>query len=492
MIGIVAAAIAALQLTAGPIDGVYRYDVGKTTENTFNSRYLAAEYFIYPDSRLTLEQAQALIEEMGMTENPIAGYTGGINVINPVCEKYSEADVDRFKEVFNHTYIHANLKMIGIGKGADFVNKSLKPIAEPFSAIVAISRKDLAKRNLKDIVSEAWDNVLSRTYKISNYGHTSYMGDMFGVYPYEEEEWMIPENFGMKKLIVEQNLVARRGDYLWFEYFNEAVENAPQKSVPLVVLLHGNSNDPRTQADFSGFVQLASRENFMVIELEWQGTDKVHEWMGLDGIELVVNTVLDKYPQLDPCRVYAEGLSAGGFCATALGIHKSSVFAAVGSHSGGVVSDRLNEGVLFATGFNKASLTSDAAQKRGHIQTAFFNAIGTVDDAVHYPSAENYSVSECFAAWKLYRYYNCAEPLEVFDPAVDEVFGQKLWNRSSTEIKGYVVESGDVVVDGIPVMRLAAIKNHGHWNFVPAAEMMWDYFRHFSRSAETRELIFEQ
>lgn len=492
MIGFIAAAVAAIQLVATPVEGVYNYATGKTTDYRYCSRYMAAEYFVYPDGQCTLEQAQALIEEMGMTEGDIANYLGGITVICPVGAKYGPADIDRFKDTFNHTYIHANLKMIGIGKGADFVNKSLKPIADPFSAIVTISKKDLKKKALKDIVSDAWDTTMSRTYKLSNYGHTSYMGDKFGQYPYEEEEMMIPEHFGMKKNIVEQNLVAKKGDYLWFEYFNEAVENAEPHSVPLLVLLHGNNNDPRTQAEASGFVQLASRKNFMVIELEWQGTDKIHEWMGLDGIELVVNTVLDKYPQLDPCRVYAEGLSAGAFCATALGVHKSYLFAGVGSMAGGVAAGVLNEGMIHATGFNAPSLFGDAAQKRGHVQTAFFNVAGTADDAVAYPTADNYESNSAFYGWKLYRQLNGANELTKFDSEADALFGQNLENRNSCQIKGYTVESGDVVVDNVPVMRLVAIKNHGHWNFVPAAEMMWDYLSHFSRSPLTRELIFEQ
>lgn len=492
MIGLITAAVAALQLVSTPMDGVYRYDVGKKTDYKYCSRYLAAEYFIFPDEQLTLEEAQKLVDEMGMAEGQIRDYLGGINVICPKEEKYGKADVDRFKDVFNVTYTHCNLKMIGIGKGGDFVNKYLAPIADPFCAIVTVSKKQLKKAALKDIVSSAWTTSLSKTYKLSNYGHTSYMGDKFGQYPYEAEEMMVPENFGMKKIIVEQNLLTRKGDYLWFEYFNEAVEKAAPKSVPLVVLLHGNGNDPRTQADASGFVQLASRENFMVIELEWQGTDKIHEWMGLDGIELVVNTVLDKYPQLDPCRVYAEGLSAGGFCATALGVHKSYMFAAVGSHSGGMVSERLNEGVLFSAGINSKSLIGDALQKRGHVQTAFFHVGGTCDDAVAYPTAENYAINEAFASWKLYRLFNGADTIDVFDSQADEVFGQKMENRASCEIKGFTLESGDVVVGDVPVMRLVAIKNYGHWNFVPAAEMMWNYFRHFSKSEDTRELIFEQ
>jgi len=427
-----------------------------------------------------------------MNESPVRDYLGGITVICPEEKKYGDADIERFKQTFNTKYIHSNLKLIGIGEGAAFVSKKLQPIAEPFSAVVTISSREIKKQGLKEIVAKAWEEQLCRSYKLSNYEHTTYMGDKFGMYPYEEEEYMIPQNYGMKKNIVEQNLVTRRGNYLWFEYYNKEVEDAEPKSIPLMVLLHGNGNDPRTQAETSGFVQLASRKNFMVIELEWQGTDNIHEWMGLDGIELVVNTVLAKYPQLDPGRVYAEGLSAGGFCATALGIHKSYLFAGVVSHSGGVVSEKLNEGVLYSTGINQASLWGDAAQKRGKVQTAFLNISGTCDDAVIFPTASNYASSESFAAWELYRFFEGAEPVEAFDPDADSVFGQELDNRQTSQLKGFTLESGDVVVDGVPVMRLIAVMKYGHWNFAPAAPIIWDYLCRFSRDEFTRELKYIQ
>ena len=58
-----------------------------------------------------------------------------------------------------------------------------------------------------------------------------------------------------------------------------------------MVLLHGNANDPRTQAETSGFLQVAGKERFFVVEMEWQGSQSF-EPMGHDGVETVLYQLL--------------------------------------------------------------------------------------------------------------------------------------------------------------------------------------------------------
>ena len=44
--------------------------------------------------------------------------------------------------------------------------------------------------------------------------------------------------------------------------------------------------------------------------------------------------------------------------------------------------------------------------------------------------------------------------------------------------------------DGKPLIKIVAVMNYGHWNFQPAARIMWDYFKQFSRDPETRKLVY--
>ena len=41
-----------------------------------------------------------------------------------------------------------------------------------------------------------------------------------------------------------------------------------------------------------------------------------------------------------------------------------------------------------------------------------------------------------------------------------------------------------------PLIQMVAVNDYGHWNFKPAAKMMWDYFMQFSRDPQTKELIY--
>lgn len=538
------------------MEDVFVFD-NKVEVKEFCMKFIAPDYIIYPDSRCSLEQAQALVEELGFAEGELFNWMSRVTVVNPVSDRYdAKADGARYEQIFNALFSHCNLKIVAIGNGATFVNESIAPIANEVAGIVSISGKAPSKitgaatvpvyvagknakavaryyrkRNsvsgdpllvtveapsgdmsLSQIMEDAWESVLSRNIRISNYGHTSYLGERLGQYPFELQQFAYPKALGLKKNIVEKDFHVISGKkYLWFEYFNDAVENAPEGTVPLLVLLHGNHNDPRTQADFAGFLPLAARENFMVIELEWQGgKDGAYAWMGLDGIELTVNEVLDKYPQLDRSRVYAQGLSAGAFTTTALGVHKPYLFAALAAQSGGVVNDVIPEGAIYGAGYNRKSLFADAKSRRGSILMPYFSVSGTADGAIPHPSGMDFKdtypagislpdgpvlapeESFVFKAWQLYQTLNGAEVAQNFEAETDAFFGQELSGRTSSRIGNYDVESGDIIVDGVPVMRLVTVQNFGHWNFVPAAEMEWEYFKHFSRDPETKKLNYTE
>lgn len=206
----------------------------------------------------------------------------------------------------------------------------------------------------------------------------------------------------------------------------------------------------------------------MVAELEWQGKPG-YDYMGDHGIEAVVLELLSKYPQLDASRVYAEGLSAGGFTATAIGVTKSHLFAAVGAHSGGLFNGEFFLGFPF---MNPRSLKAQAAQKSGKVRMPYFSITGTADDAVPYGPL-------IFDAWNLYQTLNGIP--------VEDAGGLRNRRRIQT-VKGHAMEVGDFLDrDGLPVIRTVAIENFGHWNFVPGAELMWEFFKLWRRNPLTGE-----
>lgn len=499
-------------------------------------------FFIYPDTKVDEAGAKALVEKFDMrdviNENHVS-----IFVINPVGEKYDKtADFEGFKEVFNRAR-SGNLKVIGVGGGATFINTVLAPTdaaghiagiltiggkpgktpsqswgvpayvagknaakcAKPYIAmnkavkdgdryvnadeeLLAVVVDENANATLAETFDKAWDEILVKNLRFNNYKHTHYEGAKYGQYgPYELEPYTVHESLGIRREAV--TLEQRAGlPWLWYEYWpEELIEGAPEKSVPVMVLLHGNTNDPRTQAETSGFIQVAGKERFFVVEMEWQGS-KNYGAMGFDGVEQVIGILLAKYPQLDPSRVYAQGLSAGSITATALGIRKSYVFAAVGGNCGGIYS-----GSRTGRFSNYDSLWADATQKRGAVEMPYCSMLGTSDMVVPFYTQDNYKGNSYLNAWNTYQQLNGMEVTADLDFSIDPLFGLELADRetiTTNKGEGIKVETGYFYKDDKPLIKVIAVVDYGHWNFMPAAQMMWDYFKMFSRDPQTRKLIY--
>jgi poly(3-hydroxybutyrate) depolymerase len=223
--------------------------------------------------------------------------------------------------------------------------------------------------------------------------------------------------------------------------------------------------------------------------MEWQGTPN-YQAMGHDGIETVLYQLFAKYPQLDPSRVYAEGLSAGSMTATALGIKKSHIFAAVGGHSGGLF-DRPAPGPFPSFG----PIWAEATQKRGAVEMPYCSVLGTADNVVPYIKPDNWKGNGYLNAWNAYQQMNGMEVVRELDFSVDPVFAQKLQDRETIVTNkgdGIVVETGQLYKGNVPLIKIVAVMDYGHWNFQPTARIMWDYFKQFRRDPETRKLIYNQ
>lgn len=519
----------------------------RDTVKSIYGRYsgVSPTFVVYPDTPCAdSESADRLISSIGI-DSLVRAFSGSVYVMGPSDRNSydNSSDLQAFKEFCNSIRVISNLKVIGLGSGATFVNASIAAHAGPVADIIsiggkaaeipagaapvpafvagkgsetvaeayirsnkAVRLKDKSARlaryanpsdslqqvvvcsakglSSKKLVTMAWDELLSWNYRINNHSHTWYNGSKFDEFGQGElAEYVMTDRLGIERRVKEEDLTGR-GKFLWYEYHPKATLDAKASSVPLVILLHGNNNDPRTQGETSGFVELAAREGFVVAELEWQGNS--YATMGFDGIEQVVYHLLEMYPQLDASRVYAEGLSAGAMAATGLGIRKSHVFAAVGAHSAGMIS------WLYSSVCDYRSILNEARQKRNAVQTAYFCVSGKCDSAVPFISPENWKENSYFRSWVAYQTLNGLAVSSEADFNSDPTFGIKLENRRTISMKErYTIETGDLMKDGVPLMRLNVINEYGHWNFKPDAAMMWDYFRCFRRDPLTKTLIYD-
>lgn len=558
------------------MENVYRYNMPMKRDINGRAGFGPA-FYLFPDTKVDDKQALDLVNSLGLTQLA-KDYSGSLVVVNPKGEKYDdEDDVFVFEGVLNKFRTATNVKVIGLGNGATFVNRNIatSPLAGVIAGIAtyggqagksgkmkipgeascarchgrmavtgnqlkvpayiagkgaanvakAYVKQDIAEKksqdgtlttyenadepllrvvvntnaslSAKDFVAEAWQQVLSRNYRYNNLYRTFYTANGIDsdsiVAEYELEPYVMFDQLDIQRNVVEYPIQgpnpANNRKFLWYEYLPKRVLNAPAKSVPLVILLHGNGNDPRTQAETSGFVELAAEEGFAVAELEWQGSQE-YSPMGLDGIEGVVNMILGKYAFLDPSRVYSEGLSAGSMTSTALGVKKSYVFAAVGGHSGGLFS---GDGIGYY-GYGSEPVMNEAKQKRGHIEMPYCSVIGTDDEVVRFLKPDNWRGNSILNAWNIYQTMDGLEVTPDLDFSKDATFGLTLQDRKQivTNKNGITIEFGQLYKGNVPMIRMVAIDHYCHWNFKPTARLMWDFYKHFSRDPETKELHYTE
>ena len=503
-------------------------------------------FYIFPDCKLDNNQALELAGNLNLV-NIIKEYGGRIMVVNPSSDKWQEQDLEDFRRLIGMGSSPTNVKVIGIGSGATFVNRQLvatelagviagivsidgepgkicrlpvpafiggknaakaaKPYqttsdsapADPLQKVVVNTDK---KASLETLFAEAWDKVLSANYRYNNLYRTFYtsrgIDNPEGVKNFELVSIPVFDKLGIQRNVVEYPLVDMNAPsrpenpdkYLWYEYIPKQMQEAAPSTVPLVVLLHGHGNDPRTQSESSGFIELAAEEGFMVVEMEWQGS-KGYQPMGLDGIEAVISVILQKYPQIDTSRIYAEGLSAGAMTSNMLGVRKSHLFAAVAGHSGGIFS---GNGLGYYA-YGSEPLMNEAIQKRGNVEVGFCSVVGTHDDTIRFFNKDNWEGNPYLNVWRIYETINGMPVTGNLDFSVDPTFGFALQDRTTIHTgksEDITIEFGQLYKDEKPMIRLMVINNYGHWNFKPAARLIWDFFRHFSRDTETKELRYLQ
>ncbi|MDL2265928.1 hypothetical protein LJC43_06075 [Parabacteroides sp. OttesenSCG-928-G21] len=525
----------------GLVNNVYIY---RDTVRNIDGRgsMNAPMFMIYPDAPCDEEAANQLVNELGL-EELVTKYAGRVGVINPVGKTYNNTeDLEAYIAFINKMRNISNLKIIGIGKGATFVNNvisrnagevagiftyggtmNVKTASDiPVPAYVSQANKSLAtyyakvndavevkkdathiyyanseeplqqvvlsldkKATLKEALADAWKTLFSKNYRFSNYKHTSYTGAQFGQYGnYELEPYLMLDELGVTRKTIKKALNQFDGraggnQYFWYEYIPEAVENAPDQSVALVLLLHGNANDNRTQSETSGFIQVAAKENFIVAEIEWQGMGPFPSdvALGLDGIEQVVQEVLRTYPQIDPSRIYTQGLSAGAMTSASLGIKKSYLFAAVAGHSGAIFQSAMNNALL-----------EEAKQKAGFVEMPYFLVTGTSDEVVRFPSS--LEGNSFLNAVQIYQRMN-GIPVSEIDFGKYPVMGMDMRDRETILTnKHLTLETGKFYKNDMPLMQFTLIMDYGHWNFAVMAQHMWDFFKQYSRDPETKKLIY--
>ena len=195
------------------------------------------------------------------------------------------------------------------------------------------------KENLAQAFENAWKTVFSRNYRLYMTQTESYSQGFDPndhTEPWELEPYVMCDELGVGYEAVTEDL-PDLGLSLRYDYVPRKALGAPPKSVPLVIMLHGNTNDPRIQGESSGWVEVAARNTIMLTSIEWQGRtsqDTTFAAIGEAGTMAILDRLLAKIlPQIDPSRVYFTGLSAGAMNSFSYGVSNLKRIAGVAGHS---------------------------------------------------------------------------------------------------------------------------------------------------------------
>lgn len=527
------------EVTVSKVENVFVYDSSSKMNEYTEAVVSKPTYIIYPDKEVDALQADDLLEELGMKTH-LDKYATSAYIVNPGEDGYTEEENNYLTMLDSLVFCSANTKVIGIGQGADFVNNyvsqkdwmlsgimtygghkgetpkysvpvyisnSEADVKDPYieanhaqekkneGSVDIYSHKDnqfenvvvnTKEESLDQAFNNAWKYVFSQNGRLGNITGTFYTMPDSKERNFEYTTFFMAEKCGLKRNVVKQDLDNDGIDSLWYEYNTQATQNAEKGTVPLVILLHGNGNDPRTQIETSGWAQVAGENNIMLVEPEWQGktiggysydpmtnddssTDK-------NDIITLVNVIKEKYPQVDASRIYIEGLSRGSRNSLHVGLVHPEVFAGIGVHSGGINPE-------FVEGLDE--YTTQNADK---YDMPVYMVIGTKDVFNYLPVASNAGGVNIQVA---IQYYQRLNNMPVTEKFVDDGY-YGVDNQSYTEVANtgsLVMKNRTLTNDKGVSISLNAIDDFGHWNYEPTASQMWAFFSQYSRNLDTGEII---
>ena len=198
---------------------------------------------------------------------------------------------------------------------------------------VVISKLSHRQESLAQAFANAWTSVFSRNYRLHMSDTESYSKGFDPndhTEPWELAPYVMYDELGVRYEAVIEELPM--GLSLRYQDVPLKALKAAPKSVPLVIMLHGNNNDARIQGESSGWVEVAAKATLMLASIEWQGRkseDTTFAAIGEAGTMMLLDRLLAKYPQIDPGRVYFTGPSAGAMNSFLYGLNNRTRIAGV-------------------------------------------------------------------------------------------------------------------------------------------------------------------
>ena len=384
-----------------------------------------------------------------------------------------------------------------VGDGAVYTSSS-----DPLLPIV-VDRED---GTISSRIKKAWDTFLSKRMCIPvGPGRNSLMDSTYWALG---RRWNISE-LGLIQAVHENGVQLPDTEFRrWYIWFPEEAFRGDNRRYPLILLLHGHCDDPRSLAEQCGFIELAGKERVIVSAPEHQYIKD----LSMDDLEdpnnktrqlgRYVDWMLRKYPMIDPERVYVTGFSRGSLNTCMLSMFETDRFAAaaplsglgmfgVGETSGESVSaenwkqEMVKEGRSVDAGLpvyilvcGRDSIFAVRNGLRAHLSLKSIGGRygGGAADALN-----------------VFRMMNDLPEIKTEDYDFSKY---PFWGFETESIPA--VETRDVLMrrseikgkDGHPILRFVIPEGLDHSLYYSYAEDVWDFFKHYRRDKETKKVIW--
>ena len=269
------------------------------------------------------------------------------------------------------------------------------------------------------------------------------------------------------------------GEYLqtWYEYLPEEIVDGTAKegSIPLILALHGGGDDPRQFVDGQGFLELAGKERIAIVAPE-KGALHTNATNGEDLLSQVlpefVRYILETYPALDASRVYVTGFSMGSLGTLRAVYGAPELFAAAYPQSGTRGAAPTEEDAKKFENVNLPIVLSTSEynmSKHETLDEEFYNLLSDLmelNDLEPLPEAD-------------FEKY----PIAGFDA---DIYTENTINDDYVKHSWYMTDE-----NGVPMVGATYIECIVHCLYPQHAEIIWDFFEHYSRDLETGEIIYD-
>lgn len=544
--------VEAYKASVNAMDEAYVYSGSDKLSIDSVNAAAAATFVVYPDGNMSDEDALKYITDSGIKE-VVDRAASKVYVARPSNgTSFTADDVKGFETIVGKVGVSSNFKLIGIGNGATFINQNLTSYMNFVSGLALVNPEEgkevkvsvptylvtdkqavidsyVKANNAKKVkdgyyqnpeshyeivavnsnvktdavaaTKDAWETVLEKFGRIGNYSDvyketaTWYSrplisgnkeADQKRKYQYFDS---IDAIDNMERHVITQDLDSDGIKSLWYEYIPEQAKDAKKGSVPVVILFHGNTNDPRTQYDTSGWAQIASEEGVILICPEWQGhtyqgytydpmTNDLNASPDSDVIKML-KLIEEKYPQIDQSRIYISGLSAGSMNTTNAGLSDVKYFAAGAGHSG----------PFGASDLNKKAVAEN--KEKYDMPIIFFTGDG---DEYCKGSFDTTKSNGGLQVAQLYQELNDMDVTQVEDVKESDtyLYGVPWTTRYTIDPTAEniaKVDVGSIENEKGVEISMARIYGWGHWNYYPDAKLMWQFMSKYARNTETGESI---